>query len=96
MDEQLPLREVKDRLSEIVDEVERTQQVVTITRHGHPVAAIISLSDLEGMRETIDILSTPGLLDKIRMGEAALARGEYATADDLRGDLAARRQPRRV
>lgn len=38
MPEQMPLAEVKNRLSEVVDEVERERARVVITKHGRPVA----------------------------------------------------------
>ena len=38
----MPLSEVKTKLSELVDAVERQDEVVTITRNGKPVAIIVS------------------------------------------------------
>ncbi|MGH3941155.1 MAG: type II toxin-antitoxin system Phd/YefM family antitoxin, partial [Pseudonocardiaceae bacterium] len=49
----LPLGDVRDRLSEVVSEVERTHHRVTITRHGHAAAVLISPDDLAALEETI-------------------------------------------
>ena len=38
----LPLSEVKTKLSELVDVVERRDESITITRNGKPVAMIVS------------------------------------------------------
>jgi prevent-host-death family protein len=47
--EHVPLAEVKNRLSEVVDRLEREHGRVVITKHGRPVAVMLSLEDLEGM-----------------------------------------------
>lgn len=42
----VPLGEARNQLSEYVADVERTHERVTITRHGHPAAVLISVDDL--------------------------------------------------
>jgi prevent-host-death family protein len=79
----IPLADAKARLSAVLDEVRNTHERVVITRNGRPEAVIMSVSDLEALEETLDLLSTPGALDEIRAAEAEIARGE-ATADELR------------
>jgi prevent-host-death family protein len=44
----MPLSEVKTKLSELIDAVERRDEVVTITRNGKPVAIIVSKDEYEG------------------------------------------------
>jgi prevent-host-death family protein len=44
--EQLTLAEVKNRLSEVVEQVESQHARVTITKHGRPAAVVISVEDL--------------------------------------------------
>jgi antitoxin YefM len=44
----------------------------------------ISVSDLEAIEDTRDLLSIPGALDEIREAEAEIARGEAIGADELR------------
>jgi len=74
--EQMPLAEVKNRLSEVVERLEREHGRVVITKHGHPAAVVISVEDLESLEETLDVMSSEALLADIR---EALA--ELATAD---------------
>ena len=45
--EHVPLAEVKNRLSEVVDRLEHEHGRVVITKHGRPAAVILSLDDLE-------------------------------------------------
>ena len=80
----IPLADAKARLSAVLDEVRDTHERVVITRNGRPEAVILSVSDLEALEETLDLLSTPGALDEIRTAEAEIARGEAVGADELR------------
>jgi prevent-host-death family protein len=80
----IPLADAKARLSAVLDDVRDTHDRVVITRNGRPEAVIISLSDLETIEETLDLLSTPGALDEIRAAEVEIGRGEAIGADELR------------
>ena len=60
--EHLPLARVKDRLSEVVDRLEREHGRVVITRHGRPAVVMLSLDDLESLEETLEILSDAALM----------------------------------
>jgi antitoxin YefM len=73
--EQVPLAEVKNRLSEVVDRLEREHGRVVITKHGRPAAVLISLEDLESLEETLAILSDPALLAAIRDADDEVAAG---------------------
>ena len=63
---QMPLKDVKNRLSEVVDQVEREHDRVVITKHGRPAAVLVSIADLESLEETLDVLSRPKLIAQIR------------------------------
>ncbi|HTR88891.1 MAG TPA: type II toxin-antitoxin system Phd/YefM family antitoxin [Solirubrobacteraceae bacterium] len=91
MPEILPLSSVKAHLSEIVDRVEGEHERIVLTRNGKAAAVLISTDDLEGLEETLAILSDPTLREQIREGEAAAAAGDTATLEELRADLRARR-----
>jgi antitoxin YefM len=73
--EQMSLADVKNRLSEVVDRLEREHGRVVITKHGHPAAVVISLDDLESLEETLDVMDSVQLLDDIRESLAELGTG---------------------
>jgi antitoxin YefM len=81
--EDLPLADVRNRLSELVADVERTHARVTITKHGHPAAVLIAQDDLASLEETLAILSDPAALADIREAEAEAGRGEYSSAEEI-------------
>jgi antitoxin YefM len=91
MPDVLSLSSVKAHLSEVVDRVELEQERVVLTRNGKAAAVLISTDDLEGLEETLAILSDPTLREQIREGEAAAAAGDTATLKELQADLRARR-----
>lgn len=66
----VPLAEVKNRLSEVVDRLEREHGRVVITKHGRPAAVMLSLEDLESLEETLAVLSDPELVAAIREATA--------------------------
>ncbi|MHB1583226.1 MAG: type II toxin-antitoxin system Phd/YefM family antitoxin [Acidimicrobiales bacterium] len=82
MDE-LPLADARNRLSELVADVEKTHARVTITKHGHPAAVLVSPEDLASLEETLDILSDAGALDGIREAEAEHARGDAISGEEM-------------
>ena len=79
----LPLSEIKAKLSEVVDEIVTTQERVTVTRNGRPVAVLLSTDDLEAIEETLAILSGPAAMREIEQGRAAIASGDIATKDEI-------------
>lgn len=73
--EHIPLADVKNRLSEVVDRLERTHGRVVITKHGRPAAVLMSLEDLESLEETLDILRSPALMADLAEAEQEIAAG---------------------
>ncbi len=85
----VPLRAVRDHLSEVVDRVEHQHERVTITRNGRDAAVLISPDDLAELEETLSVLSDPEALADIREADAS-----YAAGDVVRGVEAVRRLAR--
>lgn len=77
--EHLPLADVKNHLSEVVERLEREHGRVVITKHGRPAAVVLSVEDLEGLEETLEILADPALMRHIRKADAELAAGHSQT-----------------
>ena len=91
--EQMSLADVKNRLSEVVERLEREHGRVVITKHGHPAAVVISVEDLESLEETLDVMGSEALLSDIREALAELASAE---APVLSKDRSAAPDPRPV
>lgn len=88
--ETLPLSDVRSTLSAIVERVEATHDRVTITRNGRPAAVLVNPDDLEALEETLDVLSDPAAMQRLREGEAAAAAGDVVDEAGLREIVAKR------
>lgn len=75
----MALKDVKNRLSEVVDQVEREHDRVIITKHGRPAAVVVSIDDLASLEETLDIAGRPPLMKQIRASLAEIAGSEATT-----------------
>jgi antitoxin YefM len=73
--DQLSLAEVKNRLSEVVDRLEREHGRVVITKHGRPAAVVLSVDDLESLEETLEVVGNRRLLTEISEAMAEIADG---------------------
>lgn len=73
--EYVPLAEVKNRLSEVVDRIEHAHGRVVITKHGRPAVVLMSLEDLESLEETLEILGNPALMADLAEADEEIAAG---------------------
>jgi prevent-host-death family protein len=85
----MALRDVKNHLSEVVDQVEREHDRVVITKHGRPAAVVMSIDDLASLEETLEIAGRPLLMEQIRASLVELSAGddEVLTKDSLLASL---------
>lgn len=60
-----PLTEVREKLSELVDDVAVSNTAYTITRHGRPAAVLLGFEEYESLIETLNILADEETLDAI-------------------------------
>lgn len=79
----IPLSEAKAKLSEVADEVDRTHQRAHITRNGRAYVVLIAAEDLESLEATIELLSDPAAIRRIREAEDAVSRGDVTTAEEI-------------
>ncbi|MCF8528118.1 MAG: type II toxin-antitoxin system Phd/YefM family antitoxin [Candidatus Nanopelagicales bacterium] len=87
----LPLSEVKARLSEIADEVDRTHERVHVTRNGREYVVLMSAEDLESLEATIELLQDPEAIARVRQAEADVAAGDVTTLDEMAALMEQRR-----
>jgi antitoxin YefM len=88
----LPLSEVKARLSEIAESVDRTHERVHVTRNGREYVVLISAEDLESLEATIELLQDDAAMARIQNAEAAVAAGEVTSGDAMAELMAERRE----
>ncbi|MGH8057306.1 MAG: type II toxin-antitoxin system Phd/YefM family antitoxin [Candidatus Entotheonellia bacterium] len=80
----LPLSEVKMKLSQLVEEVSSLDEEITITRHGKPVAIIVSPDEFDSWKETLAIRADAEFMAEIRRGlEGVKKRRKLYTLEEL-------------
>lgn len=70
MTKTLSLSEVKTRLPELVTGVQEREEEVIVTKNGRPAAILINVDEYSRLKETLDILSDPGLMNQIAESRA--------------------------
>ena len=88
----LPLSDVKARLSEIAEEVDRTHERVHITRNGREYVVLIAAEDLESIEATLELLADPAAQQRITQSQQEIAHGEGMTLDQVEQSLTSARQ----
>lgn len=81
--ETLPLSEVKARLSEIAEEVDRTHSRVHVTRNGRQYVVLMSAADLESLEATMELLTDASAMMRVRGAEADVAAGDVMTGSEV-------------
>lgn len=91
----LPLSDVKARLSEIAESVDRTHERVHITRNGREYVVLMSAEDLESLEATLELLADPKAITEVREGDDALAAGDLTSGEQMAALMEERRQHER-
>lgn len=87
MSKTLPISEVKARLPELVHRVQEREEEVVVTRNGKPAAVLVNYSEYERLKETLDVLSDPGLMRQIeRSRDFYAAGGRGLSFEDVFGE----------
>lgn len=81
------LADAKQRLSHYVQSAQDTHERTVITKNGRPVAALISMDDLESMEETLAILGDTELMAGIRESLDQIARGDVVSLEEVEAEF---------
>ena len=87
----IPLSEVKARLSEIADEVDRTHERIHVTRNGREYVVLLSAQDLDSLEATIELLADEAGMERVRQSDTDVAQGDVTTGDAMSGLMKRRR-----
>ena len=86
----MPFTDARNRLSELIDEVQRTHERVEITRHGHAVAVLVSPDDLAALEETLKVLANRDMMRQLAESSEAVDAGDVLDAEELAALMAKR------
>ena len=78
----LPLSEVKTRLPELVAGVDEREEEIVVTKNGRPAAVLVNVHEYARLKETLDVLSDPSLMQQIAESRAFYRSGKKGLSFD--------------
>jgi prevent-host-death family protein len=83
----LSISELKSHLTELITGVEEWEEEIVVTRKGKPAAVLVNYAEYERLKETLDVLSDPSLMQQIRSSRRFYAEGgEGLSFEDVFGE----------
>lgn len=85
----LSVTELKPQILKVISMAQKAGQEYVVTKNGHPAAVIMSYEEWESWKETLEILSDPKAIGRIRKNRAYFNRGGRGKSlDDIFGKAA--------
>lgn len=83
----IPITDARKDLPTLVNNASKKLDEYIITVNGSPAAVLLSASEYESWKETIDILGDRTLVEAIKEGEEDLKLGKYVTIENLKKNI---------
>jgi antitoxin YefM len=83
----ITLKELRPELPSVINRIRERLDRYIVTRRGKPVCVMMSVEDYEAIVETLDILTNPKLVARIRRSERELKAGKGVTWEKLKKEL---------
>jgi antitoxin YefM len=68
--------ELRANMAKYFDQVEADRDELVVTRQNHEPVVMMPLAELEGLRETLHLLSSPANAEQLRQAIAELSEGK--------------------
>ncbi len=85
VDRFIPITEAKNRLLDLVRDLQAKDDIVAITKNGVPAAVLLSVERFEGLLETIDILSDEKAMTSLRRSLREARAGRWISHEEVFG-----------
>lgn len=83
----LSISEARKELPSLVSRVNQKLEEFVITVKGSPAAVLLSVSEYESWKETMEILADQKLMAGIKTGEKEIENGETVTLEEILEEL---------
>ncbi|PIZ64111.1 type II toxin-antitoxin system Phd/YefM family antitoxin [Candidatus Roizmanbacteria bacterium CG_4_9_14_0_2_um_filter_39_13] len=83
----LPITEARKDLTSLVNDARNKLNEYVITVNGSPAAVLISATEYDSWKETMEIMADPTLMAAIREGEEDIKAGRYYDWEDVKKEL---------
>ena len=81
------MNDARAALTRLPEELEAEPGVVSVTRHGRPVLAIMTWDDYEGILETFEILKDPEAMADLRQAIQDMEDGKVRDFEEVAAEL---------
>lgn len=89
----ISLTQPEPKLSDLVERVHSGTERLVITREGRAEAVLLSAEELDGLLETLEILSDNDVVRRLAEAEEELARGGGHALDEVRAEIRREQSP---
>jgi len=83
----ISVRELRPKLSKVIDDIHKKFDRYVITRRGKPEVVMMSIDDYEGLLETLEIESDPELMKRLKKAEEDMKKGKGKTLEQIHKEL---------
>lgn len=81
------LKDLRPKLSVVMDAVDQKLERYVVTKRGQPIAVVMSPDDYEGLLETIAIMSDKALVKRLKRAEADAKAGRMKSLEKIEREL---------
>ncbi len=83
----LSITEARKNIFDIVNDVQKPGNYYTFTENGRPAAVLMSFEEFDSIIETMEIISDPKAMAKIKKAEEEYEKGEYISWEEMKKEL---------
>lgn len=83
----ISVRELRPKLSDVMNRIHQKFDRYIITRRGKPEVVMMSIEDYEGLLETLEIESDPELMKRLKEAEADYKAGKGVSLEKIHEEL---------
>lgn len=91
MEKIIPISDLQTKTKEVVDGVKKTGDPVIITQRGRPAALVVNYEAYEGMIHTLDEMSYPDWMGRLKEAESDSRKGKGIGLDTLKKKIEKKR-----
>ena len=81
------LSEIREQITHLPDYFEQKPEMITVTRHGKPIMAILPWELDESIMETLEIMGDEELMAAIREGIKDIEEGRVKSWEEVKKEL---------
>ncbi len=81
------ISEIREQITHLPEYFEQKPEMITVTRHGKPIMAILPWALYESIMETLEVLGDDELMAAFRQGVKDIEAGRIKSWEDVEKEL---------